>query len=100
LDAERDQNSAPNHSPQTRRRLLLRNRRTLVKAVNTTTVQHAVKYVYGLDDRMLAFARKHMSTRRHLTLLERIAAYRGHEITAPDSPAPSAAPEQWQGHST
>jgi len=70
----------------TQNRLIAHRRRVLVKAVNKVVVQHAVKYVYGLTDDMLPFVQKHMATRRHSTLLERLAASRGHEIIAMDSP--------------
>lgn len=65
--------SAPNAS--TIDRLLARSRRQLFKARNKLAVQHAVKFVYGIDDRMLSFVQKHMSTRRHSSLLERMANF-------------------------
>jgi hypothetical protein len=72
--------------PATQLRLLANRRRDLVKAVNKIVVQHAVKYVYGLTDAMLPFIQKHMATKRHSSLAERLAAFRGHEIVATDSP--------------
>ncbi len=72
--------------PATQQRLKARRRRDLVKAVNKLVVQHSVKYVYGLTDSMLPFIQKHMATKRHSTLLERLAASHGHEIVATDSP--------------
>ncbi len=74
---------------ETQARLKMRRRSDLVKAVNRITVQHAVKYVYGDTDTMSAFIQKHMSTRRHSTLLERLAAMRGHRLEAPDAPLKS-----------
>jgi hypothetical protein len=65
----------------------LRRRTDLVKTVNKLVVQHAVKYVYGQTDSMLPFVQKHMATRRHSTLLERLATSHGHEIVAADWPA-------------
>lgn len=72
--------------PATQRTLKARRRSDLVKVVNKLTVQHAVKYVYGLSDSMLPFIQKHMATKRHSTLLERLAASRGHQVVAPDNP--------------
>jgi hypothetical protein len=72
--------------PETQRRLQARRPGELVKAINKLTVQHAEKFVYGLTDDMLPFVKKHMSTKRHTTLLEMLAAHRGHEIAAADSP--------------
>jgi hypothetical protein len=73
--------------PETQHRLAARRRGELVKAVNRLTAQHAVKYVYGQTDGMLPFVQKHMSTRRHSTLLERVALKHSHEIVVPDQPA-------------
>jgi Protein of unknown function (DUF4238) len=70
---------------ETQHRLKGHRRTDLVKAVNKLVVQHAVKYVYGLTDSMLPFIQKYMATKRHSTLLERLAALHGHEIVAPDS---------------
>jgi hypothetical protein len=70
----------------TLRRLQARRRDELVKDVNKITVQHAEKYVYGQNDDMLPFVQKRMSTKRHSTWPERLAALRGHEIIAPDNP--------------
>ena len=72
--------------PETQHRLKAHRRIELVKAVNKLVVQHAVKYVYGLTDSMLPFIQKYMATKRHSTLLERLAGSHGHEIVAPDSP--------------
>jgi hypothetical protein len=72
--------------PETQRQLQAKRRADLVKAINKITVQHADKFVYGQTDTMLPFVQKYMSTRRHSTLLERVAARRGHEIVAPASP--------------
>jgi Protein of unknown function (DUF4238) len=71
---------------ETQRRLQARRRGELVKDVNKITVQHAEKFVYGETDDMRPFVQKHMSTKRHSTWLERLAAHRGHEIVAHDSP--------------
>jgi hypothetical protein len=70
----------------TQRRLQARQRGELVKGINKIIVQHAEQFVYGQTDDMLPFVQKHMSTKRHSTWLERLAAYRGHEIVAPDNP--------------
>jgi hypothetical protein len=68
--------------PATQEKLRARRPRDLVKAVNKLIVQHAMKYDYGVDDLMLPFVQKHMSTKRHSTLLERLAARHGHDIIA------------------
>jgi hypothetical protein len=70
----------------TQRRLQARQRRELVKGSNKIIVQHAEHYVYGQTDDMLPFIQKHMSTKRHSTWLERLAASRGHENVAPHNP--------------
>lgn len=70
--------------PATQRKLKTRHRPLLAKTVNKLVVQHAVKYVYGLTDGMLPFVQKHMASRRHSSLLERLAARRGHEVVAAD----------------
>jgi hypothetical protein len=67
-------------------RLQAQQRGTLVKSINTITVQHAVKFVYGQTEDSLPLVQEHMSSRRHSTWLERLAAIRGHEIVAHDSP--------------
>jgi Protein of unknown function (DUF4238) len=64
----------------TQMRLRERSREQLVKEVNKLTTQHAVRFVYGLDDKALPFVQKHMASKRHSTLLERVAAKHGHEI--------------------
>jgi hypothetical protein len=71
---------------ETQFRLKARRPGDLVKATNKLTVQHAEKFVYGLTDDMMPFVQKHMSTKRHSTLLERLASHRGHQIVAADSP--------------
>jgi hypothetical protein len=80
----------------TQEKLKQRRRRDLVKEVNKIIVQHAVKYVYAQTDGALRFVQNHMATKRHSTLLERVAAARGHGIIAADSPmasGPIARPE-------
>jgi len=72
--------------PETQRRLQAQRRGELVKNINKITVQHAERFVYGQTEDMLPFVQEHMSTRRHSTWLERLAAIRGHEIVAPNSP--------------
>ncbi|MER9651506.1 hypothetical protein [Mesorhizobium sp. M0199] len=54
------------------------------------TVQHAVKFVFGIDDRDIAFVQKHFASRRHATHMERLATLRGHRIVTNDSPAKKA----------
>jgi hypothetical protein len=73
--------------PEIQRRLEARRRGELVKVINKFTVQHAEKFVYGQTNDMLPFVQKHMSTRRHSTWLEMVAAQRGHVIVAPNSPS-------------
>jgi hypothetical protein len=67
-------------------RVAAQNRRQQAKNVNKTTVQHAIKYVFGVDEKMKAFVQKHFASRRHSTHMERLAAMRGHRIVAEDSP--------------
>lgn len=62
----------------------------LVAARNLLTIQHAVKFVFGVDDTELLVAKEHLATRRHSSLLEILAASRGHEVVLPDSPAHNA----------
>ena len=71
----------------TKAQLAGRHKRDLVKTMNKLTVQHAVKFVYGQTDSMLSFVQEHMATKRHSTLLERVASFRGQAIVAQDSPA-------------
>jgi hypothetical protein len=73
-------------SRETQHRIKMNRRAELVKNRNRITVQHAVKWVFGDTNAMLPFIQKHMSTKRHSTLLERLAAMRGHKIVAPDAP--------------
>lgn len=72
--------------PATQLRFLANTRRDLVKAVNKIIVQHAVRYVYGLTDSMLPFVQKHMATKRHSSLAERLAAFRGHKVVDQNRP--------------
>lgn len=67
-------------------RIAAQNRRQQAKNVNRITVQHAVKFVFGVDDKMKAFVQKHFAARRHSTHMERLAAMRGHRVVAKDSP--------------
>lgn len=71
-------------------RIAAQDRRKHAKNLNKLTVQHAVKLVFGIDDRDLAFVQKHFASRRHATHMERLAALRGHRIVANDSPAKKA----------
>ena len=68
-------------------RLRHRNRKELAKQWNRITANHAVDYVYGVDDKMLNFVQKHMAARRHSSLVERLAVGYGHDIVSPTSPA-------------
>lgn len=67
-------------------RIAAQNRRQQAKNVNKTTVQHAVKYIYGMDAEMKAFVQKHFAARRHSTHMERLAAMHGHAIVSDNSP--------------
>jgi hypothetical protein len=58
----------------------------MVSARNRFAIQHAVKYAYGVDDRALPIAQEHLGTKRHPSLLEHMAAKRGHKVVAADSP--------------
>ena len=68
-------------------RLKSRPLRQSVKNQNKITVQHAIRYVYGINDNMLPFVQKHFSTKRHSTHFERLASIYGHKIVDPKSPA-------------
>jgi hypothetical protein len=72
---------------QTQARLKARNRIEMARDVNVLTAQHAVKFVYGVDDKLLPVVKKYFATRRHSSLLERLAVKHGHKIVAADSPA-------------
>lgn len=61
-------------------------RRQQAKKLNKITVQHAVGFVFGGDNKMEPFVQKHFATRRISTHMERYAAMRGHTIVADDSP--------------
>lgn len=67
-------------------RISAQNRRDYAKKVNKITVQHAVKFVFGADDKMKGFVQKHFATRRHSTHMERLAARHGHKLVSQDSP--------------
>lgn len=69
----------------TQRMLFAKSRREVAKNVNELVVRHAVNYVYGLSDSALVFVQKYFATRKHSSLLERLAAYRGLKTVAPDS---------------
>jgi len=71
--------------PETQFRIQSQRRGELVKNINKITVQHAERFVYGQTDDMLPFVQQYMSTRRHSTWLESLAALHGHEIVAPDT---------------
>ncbi|HWE86327.1 MAG TPA: DUF4238 domain-containing protein [Terracidiphilus sp.] len=68
--------------PETQRRLQAQPRGELVKNINKITVQHAERFVYGQTEDMLPFVQEHLSSRRHSTWLERLAAIRGHATVA------------------
>lgn len=72
---------------QTLHRIESQKRRQQAKIQNKMKVQHAVKFVFGVDDKMLAFVQKHFATRRHSTHIERLASMRGHRVISEDSPA-------------
>lgn len=73
-------------TPNTLRRLTHQKRRQQAKNRNKLTAQHAVKLVYGQDDKMLGFIQKHLATKSHSTPIERLAAGYGHTIVSPSSP--------------
>jgi len=58
----------------TQLKLRAHKRGDLAKIVNRHTVQHAVRYVFGLNDSMKPFIQKHMATKSFSTLTERLAA--------------------------
>ena len=66
-------------------------KRQQAKYRNKLSVQHAVKFVFA-DERSAtgtqqAFVEKHFSTKRHSTIMERLAVMQGHRIVDPSSPA-------------
>ena len=63
-----------------------RNRRQQAKYVNKVTVQHAVNFVFGVDNKMESFVHKHFAARRRATYMERLAAKRGFSVIAKESP--------------
>lgn len=71
---------------QTMRRIAAQKRREQAKHLNKITVQHAVKYVFGVDEKMIGFVRKHFAVRRHATQMERLAAMHGHTIVSDNNP--------------
>jgi hypothetical protein len=48
----------------------------LVDAVNKLVVQHAVKYVYGTDEKSLKLINENIGKKRLSTLFERLRKYR------------------------
>lgn len=54
---------------------------------NLLTIRLAVKNAYGADDSLLTVAQDHLATRRHSSLLEVLAAARGHRVVDPASPS-------------
>lgn len=67
-------------------RIASQRRRQQAKNVNKLIVQHAEKFVFGVNDLMGGFVRKHFATRRHSTHMERLAASRSQRIVSKDSP--------------
>lgn len=56
------------------------NRRKYAKEVNKLMVQHAIKFVFGADEKLLPFVQKHFATKRHSTLMERLARMEGYTV--------------------
>lgn len=77
---------AATRTVETMQRLKSQRRRQQAKNVNKITVQHAVRYVFGVDDKMKPFVQKHFAQRRHPSLMERLANMRGHSLVAQDAP--------------
>jgi hypothetical protein len=73
--------------PDTQLRLRRRDKKELAAGVNQITAQHAVRYVYGLDETLLPMIQEHFATRRYSSWLERLAVKHGHTVVAEDSPA-------------
>lgn len=61
-------------------------RRQQAKAVNKRRVTHAANYVFGTNDKMLPFVKKHFATRRHSTTAEMLTSKYGYTIVDGDSP--------------
>lgn len=72
---------------ETRERLGAQKRKSQAKNVNKLMVQHALKYVFAVDDKMSDFVAKHFATKRHSTHMERLAKKHGHTIVSKYSPA-------------
>lgn len=72
---------------ETMRNIISRRPTEYVKCVNKITVEHAVKFVFGVNDHMLNFVQKHFAKKRHTTVMERLAATRGYRVIAKNSPA-------------
>lgn len=68
------------------KQLKLRPRNQLAKTINGLVAEHAVKFVFGADDKMRTFVTKYFATKRHSSFLERLAAMRGNKIVSPKSP--------------
>jgi hypothetical protein len=61
---------------ETQQRVVLRDPAEQVDAVNQYVVGGAVKFVYGHDDRILAYVQEHMGTKPRKRLIDRLAASR------------------------
>jgi len=72
--------------PRTLARLVANATPERIAARNLLTIQLAVKNVYGADDSLLGVAQEHLATKRHSSLLEVLAAARGHRVVDPASP--------------
>lgn len=73
--------------PRTLVRLVASQTDERIAARNLLSIQLAVKNAYGVDDSLLAVAQEHLATKRHSSLLELMAAVRGHRVADPASPS-------------
>ena len=73
--------------PRTLARLVANATPERIAARNLLSIQLAVKNAYGFDDSLLDVAQEHLATKRHSSLLELLAAARGHRVVDPASPS-------------
>lgn len=67
-------------------KIMAHDKSQLSKVLNKIVVKNAEKFVYGVDNSMLPFVQKHMSSTRTSSLVERLALRRGHDIVSSTSP--------------
>lgn len=73
-------------APATLQRLERQPIEAIVENRNLLAIQHAVKFAYAIDNRALPIVEAHFATKRHSSLVEVMAAARGHKVIAANSP--------------